>query len=227
MTAALTCLVVGATVAGCTNGTTAEEPSAKQMLDDANDTMNDLKSVTIDMVNSVPDRGSFSSRVTTDLKANCVSKTTWAKGTSLEQIRIGETDYVRPNRAYIERWSGKAMSGTGDQKRWIKTPTSNAQPGDGLSDCTRPFASFGKARKGAPTKVDGTPAIPLMVTDKADKDGGTYTFYVATKGKPYILKVVFKGPEYVSTTTFSAFDKPMDVRPPAKTDVLDASAIGR
>ncbi|MFI9585369.1 hypothetical protein ACIHCQ_26735 [Streptomyces sp. NPDC052236] len=87
-------------------------------------------------------------------------------------------------------------------------------------------ASFGVATKGEPTKVNGSPAIPLVVTDEADK-GGSYTFYVATEGKPYILKVVYKGAEYRSTTSFSAFDKPLDVRPPAKADVLDASGIGR
>lgn len=45
VTAALACLVVGAAVAGCSDGTTAEEPSAERMLDDANDTMNALKSI--------------------------------------------------------------------------------------------------------------------------------------------------------------------------------------
>lgn len=62
-----------------------------------------------------------------------------------------------------------------------------------------------------------------MVSDKADKEG-TYTFYVATEGKPYILKVTYKGTGYQSTTLFGDFDRPVDVRPPAKADVLDASA---
>ncbi|GAA0480127.1 hypothetical protein GCM10009544_47610 [Streptomyces stramineus] len=38
----------------------------------------------------------------------------------------------------------------------------------------------------------------------------------ATDGKPYILKVVCKSPALRSTTSFSAFDKPSDVRPPAE-----------
>ncbi|MFE0652655.1 hypothetical protein ACFVZH_29180 [Streptomyces sp. NPDC059534] len=64
-----------------------------------------------------------------------------------------------------------------------------------------------------------------MVTDEADQ-GGRYTFYVATEGKPYILKVVYKGAGRQSTTSYSAFDEPLDVRPPAEADILDMSAAG-
>jgi hypothetical protein len=226
--AALACLVVGTTVAGCSDGTTAEELSAEQMLDNANDAMKALKSVTIDSDVTATAGADFSNRLTTDLKGRCANKRAWDTGAVLEQIRIGEADYVRPNRTYLER-AGKDVAGTKEQKRWVKTLVDEADVESGLSDCTWPFASFGTARKGEPTKVNGSPAIPLVVTDKADKEnkGGTYTFYVATEGKPYLLKVVYKGIDYRSTTTFSAFDKPLDVRPPAKTDVLDASGIGR
>ncbi|MBL1110958.1 hypothetical protein JK364_00805 [Streptomyces sp. 110] len=39
--------------------------------------------------------------------------------------------------------------------------------------------------------------------------------------------VVYKGVDHHNTTSFSAFDKPMDVRPPVKTDTLDASGTSR
>ncbi|MEU0070397.1 hypothetical protein ABZ027_12760 [Streptomyces sp. NPDC006332] len=215
--AALVCLM-GAAVAGCGDGSGAEERSAQQILDDANDTMSALKSVTVDMTSGPR----FSMRVTTDLKSRCTSRVTWGNGARLEQIRIGGTDYVRPNRAYLERWKDSAVSGRDDQKRWIKVPADRAVPGDGLSECPREFASFGKATKGGSTEVDGRPAIALMVTDKADK-GGTYTFHVATEGKPHILKVVYKRAGERTTTTYSAFDEPLGVRAPAKADVLDAT----
>src|SRR5690606_40995331 len=70
--------------------------------------------------------------------------------------------------------------------------------------------------------LDGTAAIPLKV---AEKDG-TYTFYVATEGKPYLLKVVYRDDVFHTTTSFSAFDEPLDVRPPDKADVLDMSGVG-
>ncbi|MEW2574802.1 hypothetical protein [Streptomyces syringium] len=224
--AALACLVVGAAVAGCTEGAgTAKEPSAERMLDDANDTMNALTSVTIDGKTTRAAGGGYSSHQTTDLKGRCASRTTWATGAALEQVRIGATDYVRPNRAYLKQWSGRSMAGSKDQSRWAEVPADEAEPGDGLAACTREFVSFGAATKGERTKVNGTPAMPLVVTDEADK-GGSYTFYVATEGKPYILKVVYKGTEFHSTTSFSAFDKPLDVRPPAKADVFPRPGAG-
>jgi len=216
--AALVCLV-GAAVAGCADGGGARERSAAQMLDDANDTMSSLKSVTVDMTSGA----GFSMRVTTDLRSRCTSKVAWKNGARLEQIRIGETDYVRPNRTYLERWKGSAVSGKDDQERWIKVPAGRAEPGDGLSACPREFASFGKVTKGRSTEVDGSPAIELVVTDKADK-GGAYTFQVATEGKPYILKVVYQRTGERTTTSYSAFDEPLGVRAPAEADVLAATA---
>ncbi|MFI1162620.1 hypothetical protein ACH4UM_03185 [Streptomyces sp. NPDC020801] len=225
MAAVLTCLTVAAAVTGCAGGTGTEEASAGQMLDRANATMKALRSVTIDGDTAPTAGGGYTSHQTTDLKGRCASKVTWDTGAGLEQIRIGDTDYVRPNRVYLERWSGRSAAGTKDQKRWVRTPVSKARAEDGLAACTWPFASFGSATKGGRTKVGDKPAIALAVTDKADK-AGHYTFYVATEGKPYLLKVVYKGPDYQNTISFSAFDEPLNVRPPARTDVLDASAAG-
>ncbi|MGI5194842.1 hypothetical protein ACQEVY_14610 [Streptomyces sp. CA-288835] len=216
--AALGWLVVGVAVGGCSaEGATTEGPSAKQMLDDANDTMKALKSVTIDGdITETAVSGPFSTHLTTDLKGRCAGKTTWDTGASFEQIRIGATAYIRPNRTFLEQ-DGETVTNAEEYERWVETPVDLVGPE--LPDCTRPFTSFGKATKGQPTKVNGSAAIPLVVTDKEDKEG-TYTFYVASEGKPYILKVVYKGANHRSTTTFSAFDKPLDVRAPAKGDLL-------
>ncbi|WP_346779767.1 hypothetical protein [Streptomyces sp. S3(2020)] len=223
-TAVLACLVTaGCGAEGDGGGAGATERSAQEILDDANEAMSELTSVTVEgNTIKVGSSSGRSSRLTTDLDSRCTSEVTWdATGAVLEQIRIGETDYVRPNRAYIENWSGKPMAGP--QNIWFKTPVSDAQPGDGLSACPRDFTSFGTAKKGEPTEVDGTPAIALLVTDKSVKEGA-YTFYIATEGEPYILKVAYKGTDYRTTTTYSAFNKPLDVRPPAKS--LDASKLG-
>ncbi|MBA6434517.1 hypothetical protein H3T12_08415 [Streptomyces sp. GMR22] len=212
------CLTMGAAVVGCAGGATTEkELSAKQMLDNANKAMKALKSVTIDTNTIVADGDDASTHLTTNLKDRCAAKTTWTTGARLEQIRIGGTDYIHPNRAYLERWSGQDALAPKDQNHWVKAPASEAEEGSGLAKCTRDFTSFGVATKGKPAKINGIPAIALVVTDEADK-GGSYTFHIATGDKPYILKVVYKGADYHNTTSFSAFDKPMDVRPPAKTD---------
>ncbi|MCF3960919.1 hypothetical protein [Streptomyces fuscigenes] len=192
------------------------------MLDDANKAMRGLDSVTIDGVSTATTGGGGStSRLTTDLKSRCTFRTTSANGAGLEQIRIGKTDYVRPNRTYL-KLAGHEMTRKGEQKYWAKKPADAARPDDGLSACTGPFASFGIAKKGGRIHVGGLPAMSLIVTDKATK-GDTYTFYVATRGKPYILKTVYRSADFRTVTSFSAFNKPLDLHAPAKADIADTS----
>ncbi|MGW2839705.1 hypothetical protein ACWCWD_18110 [Streptomyces sp. NPDC001493] len=234
--AASVCLFVGVTVAGCTDdgttgggggsadGSTAKGASAGRMLDDANATMRGLASVTIKTVTRESGGDVTSSQLSTDLKATCAFTTTSPTGARLEQIRTDGTDYVRPNRAYLEE-SGHDVAGTRQPDLWAKTPVSAAQPGDGLAGCTQEFASFGAVTKGEATEIDGTPARALKSADGTD-EGGSFTFYVATEGKPYLLKVVYEGNGVATTTSFSAFDKPLDVHVPDATEVVDTAALG-
>ncbi|KUL48989.1 hypothetical protein ADL30_34545 [Streptomyces sp. NRRL S-1521] len=72
-------------------------------------------------------------------------------------------------------------------------------------------ADTSTARRDGRAIVDGTPAIKLSGIDGKDK----FTLYVATEGKPYLLKVVQKSvggkPEAL---TFSDFDEPVKAKPP-------------
>lgn len=231
VTVVLVGLLLGTAVTGCAGGDgggRGAELSADALLDEAHKTMNALKTVTIASSTTGSAGSSYSSRQTTDLKGRCTNKITWTEGGSLEQIRIDDTDYVRPDRAYLDRWSGREAAGGKAQDRWIRTPSSNAKPGDGLVDCTWPFTAFGKAEKGDRTEIGGRPAVALRVSDAGDAEGagGTYTFYVATEGEPYLLEVAYRGSDYRSTTSFSAFDEPLGVRAPAADDVLDAADAG-
>jgi hypothetical protein len=219
-------LLLGAALTGCASEGGEAEKSAADLLDEANETMRALRSVTVDMSNT-PDNGrdgTATTRLKTDLKDRCTAKTTWAENGSLEQIRIGETDYVRPDERYLENWSGKPVADV-RPKQWAKVPAADAQLGAGLAACTWPFELFGRAKKGAATRVGDREAIAVHVTDKADKEG-TYTFYVATADKPYLLRTVYKGGGNVTTTSFSAFDEPVDVRPPASAQVVDKADVG-
>ncbi|MEV6837199.1 hypothetical protein AB0N17_22280 [Streptomyces sp. NPDC051133] len=219
MARALAGLLTGAALAGCAAGSGGAGKSAADLLDEANHTMRALRSVTVESTNSAAD-GTVTTRLKTDLKNRCSAKTTWAEHGSLEQIRIGATDYVRPDETYLENWSGRKIAGL-RLNHWVKEPAGEARPGDGLAACTWTFASFGKAEKGRTTRIDGREAVALNVTDAADK-AGTYTFYVATEGKPYLLRTVYKGGGNATTTAFSAFDEPLDVRPPAPAGVLES-----
>ncbi|MGX1565536.1 hypothetical protein [Streptomyces sp. NPDC055506] len=223
-TTALACLLAGAALAGCGSGGTGDDKSAGDLLDEANATMRKLDSVTVDITNRTAS-GTVTSHLETDLDSRCRSKTEMTGGAALEQIRLGETDYVRPNRAYLQKWK-KIPGVTGEQKLWVKTPVDPAGSGGGLTSCERPFDSFGTAKKGGSTRVGGTKAIELIVTDKADKEG-TYTFYVADEGEPYLLKTVYKSGAQHTTTAFSAFGEPLDIRAPKAGEVLSAPGGSR
>lgn len=223
VTVVLASLLLGTAVTGCTGGGEEEELSADELLAEAHETMGALKTVTVAASSTGTVGSSISSSLTTDLKGRCTNKITWTSGGTLEQIRIDRTDYVRPDRVYLARWSGHSVAK--DQNRWIRTSADRAKPGDGLVDCTWPFTAFGTAVKGGSTEVEGRPALALKVADEAAKGEtkGAYTFYVATEGRPYLLRVVYKGSDYRSTTTFSAFDEPLGVRAPAADTVLDSA----
>ncbi|MET9590430.1 hypothetical protein ABZY45_05605 [Streptomyces sp. NPDC006516] len=221
MAVTLTSLLAGAALAGCggDGGGTAQK-SASEMLDEANARMEKLSSLTIEISNTVGD-DRVTWRMTTDLKSRCQVRNTFSRSGTLEQIRIGETDYVRPDKAYLETWSGNDL-GDAEPGVWAKVPVAESKPGGGLSQCTRPFESFGTATKGEATRVEGREALGLKVTDPSDKEG-TYTFYVATEGEPHLLKAVYKSGKQVTTTSFGDFDKPLDIQPPDAAEVLDMS----
>lgn len=79
-------------MAGCAGDGAAKEISADQLLDDANETMRALKSVTIVTATKATKGDDRSIRMTTGFKDVCAVRTTWASGASLEQLRIDGSD---------------------------------------------------------------------------------------------------------------------------------------
>ncbi|MET7367064.1 hypothetical protein ABZS61_14705 [Streptomyces sp. NPDC005566] len=217
----LTGLLAGFALVGCGGGDDdgSAKKSAADLFDEANATMGKLSSLTIEITNKVGD-DTVTWRMSTDLKSRCQVKNTFSRSGTLEQIRIGETDYVRPDTKYLEAWSGNDLDAARPDV-WAKVPVARSKPGDGLSQCTRPFESFGTATKGEATRIGGRKALGLKVTDPTDKEGA-YTFYVATEGDPHLLKADYKGGNQVTTTSFSDFDEPLDIRPPASAKVFDS-----
>ncbi|MEU6475413.1 hypothetical protein ABZ858_00730 [Streptomyces sp. NPDC047017] len=216
---ALASVAAGVLMTGCSGGSGgsgAEGPSARQLLRDANATMRTLTSVTIDS------DGTSAVRLRTDLKDRCANRTSFKGGGVLDQIRIGAVDYVRPDSACLKK-SGHTPGGSYGRGHWVRTRAADAVPGDGLAACTWPFAEFGTASgTKEPVTVGGVRATPVTVTDPKDKDG-TYTVSIAAQGKPYLLKVAYEGGGRRTTTSFSGFGAPLDVRAPAASDIVDTS----
>ncbi|GAA1534735.1 hypothetical protein GCM10009730_49960 [Streptomyces albidochromogenes] len=91
------------------------------------------------------------------------------------------------------------------QGRWVKTPADETSTRD-ICDKQALLAAMDNDKserqgmtKGKATTVDGQEAIVLR---KRDGDQ-TLTMYVATKGKPYILKATATGGENPSTMNFT------------------------
>jgi hypothetical protein len=76
------------------------------------------------------------------------------------------------------------------------------------------------ATRGRTTTVDGTPAIVLHEKDGKDR----YTLYVATKGKPYLLRVDSSSVKDPGTLTFSEYNQPVPAKKPAG-KILDLDAL--
>ncbi|MEZ7007818.1 hypothetical protein [Streptomyces sp. AD55] len=219
-TTVLACLLATAAVTGCGSGDPGTDVSARQLLDRANAAMRRLDSVRIEYTTTTEQGGTISSRQVTDLSRRCATTTTWSQGGRLEQIRIDETDYVRPDRVYLQRWK-KDGSATAEQRLWVRTPVTEASTAEGLDDCPREFPTFGTVTEGRTTRVDGRAARELSVVDE-ESGKGTYVFSVAAEGTPYLLKVVYRDDVFHTVTTFADFDAPVDIRPPE-----DAEVVGR
>ncbi|MFJ8031532.1 hypothetical protein [Streptomyces sp. NPDC096032] len=230
-TAAL-CLCVGAVTVGCADtgdpahARTAEIRSADQILNETDRTMKALTSVTFTTDVSTTDSGRrYSSRVTTDLEHRCRMTAVWSQGAAMEQIRIGQTDYIHPNDAYLELW-GRTTVPAMRHKPWLKSPASAARGADNLVDCAWPFSSIAKGRAtlGDVTELDDKPVISVNVKEEV-AEGGVYTFYIAAEGKPYLLRIDYRTPRHRAIRKFSGFNDRLAVQSPAAADVLDLSTL--
>jgi hypothetical protein len=77
------------------------------------------------------------------------------------------------------------------------------------------------ASRGKTTAVEGAPAITLHEKDGKDR----YTLYVATEGKPYLLRIDSTAGADQGSVFFSDFDKPVPTQKPAG-KILDLDALG-
>lgn len=182
------------TLSGCSGNAEPQEQWAGQILAEANKTRKSLQAVTITGRMTTQDGRWGTTRLRTDLKGTCSFTSAASTGEKLDQIRIGDTDFIRPNLKHMQL-SGMDTKSRKDQKNWGRTTVDPAASAgeNGLADCTHPFASFGKAVKGKT---------------------GVYTFHVATEGKLYLYQVVYKSPDFRNVTSFSDFNTPLNVKPP-------------
>ncbi|MFG2650855.1 hypothetical protein [Streptomyces sp. NPDC048436] len=181
----------------------------------------------------VPDEtGNIKLDMALDTKGRCAGTMGMNGEGSVELIASASTVYMKYDEEFLRAQSkGEPAADTQAAvdmlaDRWAKTKATGADAKDiaGFCDLDVLLTDFkdvnSPARKGKTTTVDGTPALMLTERDGADR----YTLYVATKGKPYLLKVVNETAKKPESLTFTDYEKPVDATPPTG-DVVDIDKL--
>ncbi|MEU6677817.1 hypothetical protein [Streptomyces sp. NPDC046925] len=205
--------------------------SGPEIVDKAVKATTDASSLTVQ--GKVPDEdGTIELDMAFDTKGRCAGSMAMGGEGSLDLITTKSTVYMKYDEKFL-RAQGKgepaaetdaAVNMLAD--KWVKTSATGTDTKEIAEFCDLDvlLADFkdvdSAASRGKTTTVDGTPALTLTERDGKDR----HTLYVATEGKPYLLKIVnesAKTPEFLS---FSDFDKPVDATPP-KGDVMDIDKL--
>lgn len=155
-----------------------------------------------------------------------------ADGTSADVRNTKGTFYLRGDEQY---WQTALKGQAGGDKlvpkvadKWVKAPADDTTT-KSLCDKKALMASMDKdkseregMKKGSTTDVDGTEAIRLT---KKTSGGETLTLYVATEGKPYILRTTSTGGKEPNTATFSDYGKSVSPEAPAPGETVDLEKL--
>ncbi|MFF3752936.1 hypothetical protein ACFYYH_21125 [Streptomyces sp. NPDC002018] len=166
-------------------------------------------------------------------KGDCAGTMSMNGEGSATVSKLGPTVYMRFDEAMLRAQGKGQPKGETDAVvkmlagRWVKTDATAPDAKDfvGFCDLDQLVAEFEDgdtvARKGPLTTVDGQQAITLTESD-SESD---YTMYVATEGKPYLLKVVSRGKD-TGTMIFTDYNKPVPAEAPADKDIVDLDELG-
>ncbi|WP_053851118.1 hypothetical protein [Streptomyces sp. NRRL B-24085] len=150
-----------------------------------------------------------------------------------ELIKTGDIVYMKFDEAFLrEQSKGESKADTDAAVdmlagKWTKSKATGADAKEFEGFCDLGAALEGAtdtasdASRGKTATVDGTPAIVLHEKDGKDR----YTLYVATEGKPYLLRVDSTAGADQGSVTFSDFDEPVPTQKPAG-EILDLDALG-
>ncbi|GHG51452.1 lipoprotein [Streptomyces capoamus] len=167
-----------------------------------------------------------------DTQKNCKGRMAMQRG-SADVIHAGQATYIKGDKEF---WAGAAENSGGRRKqtealsgRWVKVPVGDSRT-TGLCDKQGFLADMDSDKserkgmtKGDVTTVNGHKALPL----KKKKGAETITMYVATEGKPYILKLHQSGGDNPGTIVFSDYGKPVKATPPPAGQVIDGTKGGK
>ncbi|HSX98871.1 MAG TPA: hypothetical protein VLG91_15995 [Streptomyces sp.] len=161
-------------------------------------------------------------------KGDCAGTLSMNGEGEAELVKVGDTIYMKYDEAFVRAQSKGSSKEEADMVvdmlagKWTKTSATAKDSKDIASFCDLDtmLADFkdvnSDATRGKTAEVDGTPAITLDEKDGKDR----YTLYVATEGKPYLLRVVSKSAKEPGDLVFTDYDKPVPAKAP-KGKVID------
>jgi hypothetical protein len=179
------------------------------------------------------DGGTIGIDMALNKKGECAGTMSMAGQGKADLIKTGDTVYMKYDEAFL-RAQGKGQSKSETDGvvellagKWTKMSATGSDAKDiaGFCDLDSVLADAknvnSDATRGKTTTIDGTPAIVLHEKDGKDR----YTLYVATQGKPYLLRVDSTSAKDPGTLTFSEYEKPVPAEKPAG-KILDLDKLG-
>ncbi|MER7926285.1 hypothetical protein ABTY96_24590 [Streptomyces sp. NPDC096057] len=165
-------------------------------------------------------------------KGECAGTMSMGGKGKADLIKTGETIYMKYDEAFLRAQSDGESKADTDAVvemmagKWTKMSAKGKDAKDIASFCDLNSILGGAkdgnsdATRGKTTTVDGTPAIILHEKDGKD----SYTLYVATEGKPYVLRIDSHSAKDPATLTFGEYEKPVPAKKPAG-KILDLDAL--
>ncbi|MEU9217918.1 hypothetical protein AB0D47_15415 [Streptomyces sp. NPDC048376] len=192
------------------------------------------------MAGSVPDEesgGTLKIDIALDRRGDCAGTMNMDGQGEAELIKTGDTLYLKYDERFLRAQSkGEPQADTEAlvsllAGRWTSMSAAGADAKEmaGFCDLDQLLEDAGgsgddtpaKVTRGRTTTVDGRPALTLYETDGAERS----TVYVATEGKPYLLRFESGSEREPGALTFTGYDEPVPAESPAG-EVLDLDGPG-
>lgn len=180
--------------------------------------------------------GTITIDMAVDKKGECAGTMSMGGQGKADLIKVGDTVYMKYDEAFL-RAQGKGDSASDTDAavallagKWTKMAATGKDAKDiaGFCDLDTVLggAEDGKGStsgttRGAATTVDGTPAVTLHEKDGSDR----YTLYVASEGKPYVLRIDSPTGKDKGSLTFTDYNEPVPAKKPTGS-ILDLDKLG-
>ncbi|UXY37302.1 hypothetical protein [Streptomyces albidocamelliae] len=180
-------------------------------------------------------KGTIKIDLALDKKGECAGTMSMGGQGKADLIKTADTVYMKYDEAFLRAQSkGESKADTDAAVamlagKWSKMSLKGQDAKDMASLCDLDSVlsgmddtGNGTTARGRTTESEGTPVITLHEKDGKDR----YTAYVATEGKPYLVRIDktsgSDGPQHLS---FTDYGKPVPAQKPAG-DVIDLDALG-